>query len=212
MLVLHYTGMDDDAQALDWLCNTESEVSAHYYVHRDGSILQLVDEGARAWHAGQSFWKGETDINSCSIGIEIANAGHEDFPKAQLEAVIALAKDIAERHDIAPYRILAHSDVSPGRKIDPGAKFPWDALCQNLGLGIGLSRKRSLAVAFSKKAMKVSQYRPCRACSRCSDMMRRLRGSSMIRPKRPFRRSNCIFGKKRSMASLTPRPSQRFIS
>ncbi|PLW75558.1 N-acetylmuramoyl-L-alanine amidase [Cohaesibacter celericrescens] len=128
MLVLHYTGMEDDEQALNWLCNAESEVSSHYYVHRDGSILQLVDEGARAWHAGKAVWKGDADINSCSIGIEIANAGNEDFPKVQLDAVIALAKDIIERHEIAPYRVLGHSDVSPGRKIDPGSLFPWQVL------------------------------------------------------------------------------------
>lgn len=135
MLLLHYTGMEDDAQALDWLCNETSEVSAHYYVHRDGSILQLVDETARAWHAGAAFWKGEPDINSCSIGIEIANAGNEEFPEVQLNAVIALCKDIIERHDIQPSRVLGHSDVSPGRKIDPGAHFPWAQFAE---AGVGL--------------------------------------------------------------------------
>ena len=134
MLILHYTGMDDDEQALDWLCNPESEVSSHYYVHRDGSILQLVDESARAWHAGLSFWRGENDINSHSIGIEIANAGHEPFPEAQLSAVVDLCKDIIKRHEIAPQRVLGHSDVSPGRKIDPGGLFPWERLAK---AGIG---------------------------------------------------------------------------
>lgn len=135
MLVLHYTGMEDDAQALNWLCNGESEVSSHYYINRDGSILQLVDEQARAWHAGRSFWKGDADINSCSIGIEIANAGNEAFPAEQIAAVIALSKDIVERHDIPAHRILGHSDVSPGRKIDPGKYFPWKLLADT-GLGL----------------------------------------------------------------------------
>ena len=130
MLLFHYTGMEDDLQALDWLCNPESEVSSHYYVHRDGSVLQLVDETARAWHAGKAFWHGDEDINSCSIGIEIANAGHEDFPDVQRDAVIALCKDIIARHEIPAERVLGHSDVSPGRKIDPGARFPWKAFAE----------------------------------------------------------------------------------
>ena len=128
MLLLHYTGMEDDDQALGWLCNGESEVSSHYYIHRDGSILQLVDEDLRAWHAGKAFWKGESDINSCSIGIEIANAGHEDFTDEQMASVTVLCKDIIQRHDIPASRVLGHSDVSPGRKIDPGVKFPWKSL------------------------------------------------------------------------------------
>ncbi|WP_316860128.1 N-acetylmuramoyl-L-alanine amidase [uncultured Cohaesibacter sp.] len=128
MLVLHYTGMEDDKQALDWLCNEQSEVSCHYFVNRDGSLIQLVDENARAWHAGQSFWKGERDINSRSIGIEIANSGQEPFPNDQLEALLMLSMDICSRHDIPAWRVLGHSDVSPGRKIDPGVKFPWRQL------------------------------------------------------------------------------------
>nr|WP_319388420.1 N-acetylmuramoyl-L-alanine amidase [uncultured Cohaesibacter sp.] len=128
MLLLHYTGMDDDAQALDWLCNSESAVSAHYFLNRDGSILQLVDENERAWHAGSSYWKGEDDINSCSIGIEIANAGHEDFAEKQLDVLHMLCMDIIARHGIPNYRVLGHSDVSPGRKVDPGPRFPWKQL------------------------------------------------------------------------------------
>ena len=134
MILLHYTGMDDDDQALEWLCNETSEVSSHYYIDRIGSTQQLVAEEKRAWHAGNAFWKGEKDINSCSIGIEIANAGHEDFPEGQIKAVIALCKDLMERHDIPAYRVLGHSDVAPGRKIDPGAKFPWQALA-DAGVG-----------------------------------------------------------------------------
>ena len=135
ILLLHYTGVEDDDQALRWLTSEESKVSCHYFVHRDGTILQLVDERARAWHAGVSFWRGDADINSRSIGIEIANAGHEDFPQDQLDAVMALCKDIIQRNEIVPFRVLGHSDVAPGRKIDPGVKFPWEAFAQQ-GVGV----------------------------------------------------------------------------
>jgi len=132
MVVLHYTGMPDAGEALQWLCNPVSEVSAHYFVFEDGRVLQLVPEARRAWHAGVSFWAGETDINSCSIGIEIANMGHiggmPSFPAEQIERVIALTKDICTRWSIRPDRVLAHSDVAPGRKQDPGELFPWDEL------------------------------------------------------------------------------------
>ncbi|TLP48427.1 N-acetylmuramoyl-L-alanine amidase [Cohaesibacter sp. CAU 1516] len=135
MILLHYTGMEDDDQALNWLCNETSEVSSHYYIDRAGATQQLVAEEMRAWHAGEAFWKGEKDINSCSIGIEIANAGHEDFTEEQIKAVIALCQDLMARHDIPAYRVLGHSDVAPGRKIDPGAKFPWQKLAD---AGVGL--------------------------------------------------------------------------
>ena len=132
MIILHYTGMETADGALKWLCTPESEVSCHYFVHEDGRIEQLVREADRAWHAGRSVWKGETDINSASIGIEIANAGHPgglpDFPEAQVAAVIELCRDCGERWDIAPERVLAHSDVAPIRKVDPGEKFPWGRL------------------------------------------------------------------------------------
>jgi N-acetylmuramoyl-L-alanine amidase len=132
MIVLHYTGMASGPAAEDWLCDPASEVSSHYLVHEDGRIVQMVREADRAWHAGKSFWQGVADINSCSIGIEIVNPGHvlgyNTFPWKQIEAVIRLCRDIAERHGIRPERVLAHSDVAPGRKIDPGEKFPWRRL------------------------------------------------------------------------------------
>jgi len=132
MIVLHYTGMQRGEAAEMWLCNPESEVSSHYIVHEDGRIVQMVREADRAWHAGRSSWRGVTDINSCSIGIEICNPGHEfghpDFCAPQIEAVIALCAGISMRHGVAPERVLAHSDVAPGRKRDPGEKFPWAAL------------------------------------------------------------------------------------
>ena len=109
-----------------------SEVSAHYLVLEDGRVIQMVPESRRAWHAGVSFWAGETDINSCSIGIEIANPGHDfgypDFPKRQIAAVTALCRGIQTRNTIRPERVLAHSDVAPSRKQDPGEKFPWRTL------------------------------------------------------------------------------------
>lgn len=132
ILLLHYTGMPDDVQALRWLCDGSSGVSAHYFVHRDGRVVALVPEGRRAWHAGEARWGTSIDINSRSIGIEIANAGHPgglpDFPDAQIEAVIALSRAIVGRHPIPPNRVLAHSDVAPGRKLDPGERFPWARL------------------------------------------------------------------------------------
>lgn len=132
MLVLHYTGMPDAAGALSWLCDPRSEVSCHYFVDDAGHIVQSVPEARRAWHAGTSSWKGETDLNSRSIGIEIANPGHDggypDFPGRQVAAVTALAGDICRRHAIRPERVLGHSDIAPGRKIDPGEKFPWARL------------------------------------------------------------------------------------
>ena len=132
MIVLHYTGMPSANAALDLLCSGGSQVSAHYFVFEDGSIIQLVPESRRAWHAGSAFWAGETDINSCSIGIEIANPGHEhgylDFPKRQIAATTALCRSILTRNTVPPLRVLAHSDIAPARKQDPGEKFPWRTL------------------------------------------------------------------------------------
>jgi N-acetylmuramoyl-L-alanine amidase len=132
MIVLHYTGMETAQSAEEWLCDPVSEVSSHYLVHEDGSVVQMVRESDRAWHAGHGSWRGKSDVNSCSIGIEVANPGHAygypDFAAVQIEAVTALCLDIAARHSMAPERVLAHSDTAPGRKIDPGEKFPWARL------------------------------------------------------------------------------------
>ncbi len=132
MILLHYTGMGTAEGALDWLCRAESQVSSHYFVFEDGRVVQLVPEERRAWHAGKSLWRDEADINSLSIGIDIANAGHPgglpDFPDAQVEAVIELCRDCGQRWAIAPERVLGHSDVAPVRKVDPGEKFPWARL------------------------------------------------------------------------------------
>ncbi|HWJ75022.1 MAG TPA: N-acetylmuramoyl-L-alanine amidase [Kaistia sp.] len=132
LLILHYTDMATAEAAIDWLCDPVSQVSCHYVVAEDGAITQLVSEADRAWHAGVSSWHGETDINSRSIGIEIANAGHDhgypDFPDVQIDAVIRLCRDIVVRNKISPENVLAHSDVAPARKRDPGEKFPWARL------------------------------------------------------------------------------------
>jgi N-acetylmuramoyl-L-alanine amidase len=142
MIVLHYTGMRDNEAAIRHLCSPGSDVSAHYVVLQDGYIVQLVAESRRAWHAGVASWAGEADVNSCSIGIEIANAGHEhgypDFPKRQIATVTALCRSILTRHHIPADRVLAHSDVAPARKQDPGEKFPWKALA-HCGIGLWVS-------------------------------------------------------------------------
>ncbi len=139
MIVLHYTGMPDVEGALTRLCTDGTDVSAHYVVLEDGRIVQCVPESKRAWHAGKAFWAGETDINSCSIGIEIVNRGHDwgypDYPLRQIAAVIALCRGIMLRHNLASHRVLGHSDVAPGRKQDPGEKFPWQSLAHS-GVGV----------------------------------------------------------------------------
>ena len=134
MVVLHYTGMTSGAAAIDWLANPQSGVSAHYVVAEDGQVLQMVDESKRAWHAGRSWWRGVTDVNSASIGIEIVNPGHEfgyvPFPAAQMEAVHALVAEITTRHAILPANVVGHSDIAPTRKEDPGELFDWPRLAR----------------------------------------------------------------------------------
>ena len=141
ILQLPYDMADCEA-ALARLCDAATKVSAHYLIRRDGHIFQLVDEAARAWHAGVSFWQGETDMNSASIGIELDHDGHKDgkmdaFPEAQMAALLKLLQEVTARHAIAPQNILGHSDIAPGRKIDPGEAFDWAALHQ-AGFGLWL--------------------------------------------------------------------------
>ena len=139
MLILHYTGMASAAKAVDWLCREESKVSCHYLIDEEGAVVEMVDENLRAWHAGVSHWQNETDINSCSVGIEIHNGGYDlglpDYPDAQMRSAIALSQAIMRRHGIPPERVLAHSDIAPARKIDPGERFDWERLARH---GIGL--------------------------------------------------------------------------
>jgi N-acetylmuramoyl-L-alanine amidase len=138
MILLHYTGMPDAQGAIAQLCTAGTDVSAHYIVLEDGRIIQCVPESRRAWHAGVSSWAGEDDINSCSIGVEIVNRGHDwgypEYPLRQIAAVIALCRGIMLRRHVPSRRVLAHSDVAPARKKDPGEKFPWHSLA-NSGVG-----------------------------------------------------------------------------
>ena len=138
LLILHYTGMESAAAALQRLANPVAEVSAHYVVLEDGRVVQMVPEGRRAWHAGQGSWAGVSDINSRSLGIEIVNGGHAGglpaYPEAQVAAVTDLCRDLTERWSIPAHRVLAHSDIAPERKEDPGEHFPWDRLAR---AGIG---------------------------------------------------------------------------
>lgn len=131
LIVLHYTGMDSCAAARDRLCDPEAEVSAHWLISETGQTEQLVDEAMRAWHAGAGEWAGITDINSHSIGIELANTGSHPFPEPQMQALETLLHGIMERWSIPPANVIGHSDMAPARKSDPGSRFDW----QRLALG-----------------------------------------------------------------------------
>lgn len=139
LLILHYTDTRTAFDALKILQDPERQVSSHYLVDENGQIMRLVAEEMRAWHAGKSWWEGEGDVNSRSIGIEIQNPGHQfgyiPFPDQQIQSVIELCRDIIARHRILPYHVLAHSDIAPDRKADPGELFPWARLAQQ---GVGL--------------------------------------------------------------------------
>lgn len=139
ILIMHYTGMQSCEAAVQRLTDPAAKVSSHYTVDEDGTVYVHVDEAKRAWHAGVSHWRGETDINSRSIGIEIVNPGHEfgyrAFPDVQIDAVIELSQGILSRHRIPARNVIAHSDIAPGRKEDPGELFPWKRLAEE-GVGV----------------------------------------------------------------------------
>ncbi|MEE9300894.1 MAG: N-acetylmuramoyl-L-alanine amidase [Alphaproteobacteria bacterium] len=143
MLVLHYTGMPSADEALARLCDAESKVSAHYVIGEAGELYALVPEGARAWHAGVASWRGKSDINDASIGIELVNPGHEwgyrPFPERQMAGLERLAADVLARHAIPKRNVVGHSDVAPGRKKDPGELFDWRRLAR-AGIGLWPSR------------------------------------------------------------------------
>ena len=149
-LVLHYTGMESGAAALERMRDGDAKVSAHYMIEEDGRIFRLVDEDKRAWHAGVSEWMGESNLNSASIGIEIVNGGHDwpnkdgslpPYPDVQINALIVLCKEIMARHNIPAQNVLGHSDIAPARKIDPGEHFPWQGLAA-AGVGIWPAQER----------------------------------------------------------------------
>ena len=134
-IVLHQTTSATAESALRTLTDPERKVSAHYLIGRDGARIQLVDESKRAWHAGESWWGGLTDLNSASIGIELDNTGDEPFSEVQIDALLVLLAEISERHRIPPANIIAHGDIAPRRKVDPSRFFPWQRLA---AAGFGL--------------------------------------------------------------------------
>ncbi len=159
MLVLHYTGMESAEAALARLCDPAVKVSAHYVIGEDGAVTALVAEDKRAWHAGESFWRGETDINGRSIGIELVNPGHEfgyrDFPGPQMAALEELASGILARQPIPARNVVGHSDVAPGRKTDPGELFDWARLA---AAGIGLWPFEADPVEAAEVPAMLSEY------------------------------------------------------
>lgn len=134
MIVLHYTGMEDAASAIARLRDPDAGVSCHYLVDEDGTVLRMVPEEQRAWHAGQSYWRGQTALNHVSVGIELVNPGHDHgyrpFPDAQIDALIPLVADIKNRHHVTRGNVVGHSDIAPTRKRDPGELFPWAKLAR----------------------------------------------------------------------------------
>ncbi len=138
LVVIHYTAMADWTKARDWLCNPEAEVSAHYIISPAGEIVALVDEDKRAWHAGAGAWGDVTDVNSRSIGIELSNDGASPFSAPLMDALESLLRGIITRWSIPPERVIGHSDLAPGRKIDPGPRFDWARLSRS-GLAVSSS-------------------------------------------------------------------------
>lgn len=134
-VIIHHSGDDSVDQALRTLTDPVRRVSAHYLIGRDGTIIQLVDERARAWHAGASHWGADSDVNSASLGIELDNNGHEPYSETQISALLRLLADITERYHIPAANILGHADVAPKRKVDPSRYFPWKSLADH---GFGL--------------------------------------------------------------------------
>lgn len=135
LIVLHFTAMPNPDEALERLCAPEHEVSAHYLIHRDGRLFQLVDEDMRAWHAGAGMWRGFEDINSRSIGIELDNDGRSPFSEPQMSTLEALLPEIMQRWAIPAMAVIGHSDMAPSRKSDPGRRFDWARLARG-GLSV----------------------------------------------------------------------------
>ena len=169
MLVMHYTGMKDGARALERLTDPASKVSSHYVVDELGGVFSLVDEQMRAWHAGKAYWRGHSNINQRSIGIEIINPGHEfgyrPFPDVQMHSVIKLCQEILSRHDIPARNVIGHSDVAPTRKQDPGELFDWAWLAKE---GIGLwPFDSNLSSEKGARTACPSSLEPAKQCSMC---------------------------------------------
>ena len=153
LIVLHYTGMPSCAKARDRLCDPVHEVSCHWLIDLDGHAEQLVDESLRAWHAGAGSWGSVTDVNSASIGIEIQNSGHAPFPEPQMAALERLLHGLMARWSIAPQGVIAHSDMAPSRKVDPGPHFDWRRLALS-GLSIW-PQPGQAAASFATSARRI---------------------------------------------------------
>jgi N-acetylmuramoyl-L-alanine amidase len=147
MVVIHYTAMDSCDGALKVLCNPDNEVSAHYVIAADGTSYQLVDEAQRAWHAGAGRWGDVSDVNSHSIGIELCNDGFSPFPNALMNSLETLLAGIMQCWAISPARVIGHSDLAPGRKIDPGRRFDWQRLARG---GLALTAEPGALVPASR--------------------------------------------------------------
>ncbi len=185
ILVLHYTGMKTAEEALARLCDPAARVSAHYTIDRDGRIYAHVPEERRAFHAGVSWWAGETNVNARSIGIELVNPGHEfgyiPFAEAQIAALIDLARAIVSRHPIPATRVIGHSDVAPARKTDPGELFPWQQLAE-FGIGVwpgippvrGIVRSAHNAPTFPPGGGKLATSPPPRVGGETADVAEQL--------------------------------------
>lgn len=149
LVILHYTGMASAGAAIARLRDPAAKVSAHYVIDEDGSLISLVPEARRAWHAGIAGWRSLSDINNHSIGIELVNPGHDlgyrPFPKAQIAALVALGAELRDRHALPPEAVIGHSDVAPARKTDPGELFPWAELAEH-GLGVWTGTVTSAAI------------------------------------------------------------------
>ncbi|SFR15265.1 N-acetylmuramoyl-L-alanine amidase [Poseidonocella sedimentorum] len=143
IIVIHYTAMASATGAIDWLCNPEAEVSAHYLIDARGAVTQMVREADRAWHAGAGRWRGRADVNSWSLGIELSNTGKEPFAEPQMAALEGLLTGMMARHGIAPENVIGHSDLAPGRKVDPGRRFDWARLARQ---GLAQAAARSSAI------------------------------------------------------------------
>lgn len=137
-IIIHFTEMKDDTSALNRLCDPQAQVSSHYLINKKGEVYSLVSDSLRAWHAGVSHWKGRDSVNDFSIGIELDNNGNEEFSKDLMNSLIKLCKKLINEHPINPLYILGHSDIAPGRKVDPGRYFDWKLLAKN-GIGPDLS-------------------------------------------------------------------------
>jgi len=157
-LIIHYTAMRSHEEAIKYLCNKNNKVSSHFLINKTGDVFNLVNLSFRAWHAGKSFWKKESDINSSSLGIELDNSGHfldfENFSALQIEALIKLIKYLKKKYKIKPHNILGHSDIAPYRKFDPGEKFPWKKLYNKdicfFPLKLSISRSRTIDEKLNK--------------------------------------------------------------